>query len=261
MTRKTALAHGFEPATPARFDSTKWLCYFQENRKGQSALRLPEKIELPDSVRMPLIRSLQRFQIGETGDGIHLKKFACRLPDPQYLHCVDLFVKEEQVHGQILAELILAMDGTLITWHWSDLAFIFLRHLFGLKTEIFIILIAEIVGKCFYRELSDRIDNELMSNAMAIIVCDEIGHLRFHCEFLEQQMLNYPLILKKAIYLSWKLIFLAALLVFVMDHRPALAAMGLSCREFFHVCLKEFERAAFLSFAKSLPAVRSPLGL
>lgn len=246
---EAAVAHLLELPDSGPFDSKKWLNYFEENRKTQAAIRLPEKIELPESMRLPLIRSLQRFQIGETGDGRHLKKFASRVEDIHYLQCVNLFVREEQVHGQILAEVILSMDGSLLSWHWTDLAFIALRRLFGLKTEIFIILIAEIIGKCFYRLIAEKVEDQLIANAFAVIVCDEIGHLRFHCEFLQLQMSKFSRLLKKAVHSFWMLIFFAAVVVFVFDHRRTLLALDCTPRAFIEKCFKEFRRAARCTFS------------
>src|SRR5262249_4075085 len=89
-------------------------------------------------LRGPLINSLQRFQIGETGEGKHLRKHARTLNDPMYEECIDLFIKEEQFHARVLAQMIQSLDGTLLTWHWTDLAFIGLRRVMHLKTEVFI---------------------------------------------------------------------------------------------------------------------------
>lgn len=232
----------------APFDSNLWLRYFEENKKLRSAVRLPEQIQLAEALRLPLIKSLQRFQIGETGDGRHLRQFAKRTKDPVYLQCIDLFVKEEQSHGQMLAEVIASIDGRLISWHWTDLAFIFLRRLFRLKTEVFILLIAEIIGKCFYRAVADKVGNQQLSNVFAFIVCDEIAHLRFHSEFLNLQMQNYPWALKCFIHYCWSMIFYTACFVFVLDHKETLTALEVPTAEFMASCSREFQRSARCSF-------------
>lgn len=50
-----------------------WLNYFQHNRTHRRPLAFEKGIAVEPHLREPLIRSLQRFQIGETGEGIHLK--------------------------------------------------------------------------------------------------------------------------------------------------------------------------------------------
>src|SRR5579885_3533212 len=123
------------------FNSSDWRDYFEENRKSRPAIRVPNEIVLDETLRQPLLKSLQTFQIGESGDGRHLRKYAKKLGDPVYMQCMDMFIKEEQNHSQMLAAVILALNGTLINWHWSDLVFIGLRRLFHLKTELFILMI------------------------------------------------------------------------------------------------------------------------
>ena len=246
MTTKTtepAVRSALDLPGAGPFQARHWLNYFEQNKNARSAIRLSREIVLDDAIKQPLIRSLQRFQIGETGDGKHLKKYAKALGDADYIQCMDLFVKEEQSHGQILAEVILALNGTLLTWHWTDHAFIFLRHLFRLKTELFIILIAEVIGKAFYRCVADKIQNQDLSNVFAIIVCDEIAHLRFHSEFLNQQLKTYPWALKCLVHYVWSMIFYTACFVFVLDHKGALEALGMPTARFISACSKEFQRA------------------
>src|SRR5688572_29017854 len=89
------------------FDSSQWRHYFEENRKMRPAVKLPNEITLDEAVQVPLIRSLQKFQIGETGEGRHLRKYAKNYGNADYIKCVDMFIKEEQSHAQILSQVIL----------------------------------------------------------------------------------------------------------------------------------------------------------
>jgi len=216
-----------------QFSSQRWLAYFKENKNSCPTIVIPETVKVSPSLREPLIRSLQRFQIGETGEGKHLKKFAAKTKDPLYEQCIDMFIKEEQHHARILAQMIASMDGTLLTWHWSDLVFIGLRRMLHLKTEIFILLIAEIIGKCFYRACSAQLEDPLLSDAFCLIVLDELGHLEFHCGFLNSQYENSPLFLRRSILFLWSILFYCACLVFVADHKGALVALGTTPKQFF----------------------------
>jgi hypothetical protein len=228
----------------AEFSADSWLKYFEHNRVNRARVHFAECVSFPAQLREPLIRSLQRFQIGETGEGKHLRRFAATLRDPAYEQCIDLFIKEEQSHARILAEMIATLDGTLLTWHWTDLAFIALRRTLGLKTEIFILLIAEIVGKCFYLACARAVPNQRMATAFSLIVVDEIAHLEFHCEFLELRLRKMPEAARYFVYWCWAAIFYAACLVFVWDHRLALDALNMTPRGFLAECAKTFHRAA-----------------
>jgi len=235
----------------SEFSSSSWLEYFQQNRANKSAIDFPENIVVPAEMRMPLLHSLQRFQIGETGEGKHLRSYARSLKDEAYEQCIDLFIKEEQSHARILAEMIGAMDGTLLTSHWTDLAFITLRRMMGLKTELFILLIAEVIGKCFYLLCARQIPHERMSDAFSLIVLDEIAHLRFHAQALNVQLKGEPRWFRLIILKLWTLLFVAACAVFVWDHAKTLAALNSTKDEFIQACTKEFNRAAAVALALS----------
>lgn len=237
-----------------RFSSEKWLGYFIENKEACPNIRFPESISMRDDLRLPLIHSLQKFQIGETGEGKHLKRFARIMNDPAYEMCIDRFIREEQHHARVLAQMISSLNGTLLTWHWTDLIFICLRRLLHLKTEIFILLIAEIVGKCFYRVCSAHLENELLSDAFSLIVLDEIGHLEFHCSFLRSQFEKYPVFIRKSILFCWSMIFFAACKVFISDNKEALVALNVSPKEFFKDCWTTFDISAARSLALPLKA-------
>ncbi|MBX9949887.1 MAG: hypothetical protein K2Y39_12035 [Candidatus Obscuribacterales bacterium] len=214
------------------FSSKRWLAYFQENKKSCPQIVIPATVNIPAAMRPPLIHSLQRFQIGETGEGKHLKKFAARMNDPDYEKCIDMFIKEEQHHARILAQMIAGMDGTLLSWHWSDLVFIALRRLLHLKTEIFVLLIAEVIGKCFYRTCSANLEDPLLSDAFSLIVLDELGHLEFHCGFLRKQFENSPVLVRKFVLLCWSWLFYCACSVFIADHKRALMALNVQPKQF-----------------------------
>jgi hypothetical protein len=254
MTSQQLMQNSGESQTTAdavgdSFSAEHWLLYFEENKSARVNIHFPTQIAVPPAVRTPLLRSLQRFQLGETGEGKHLKKYAGTINDPIYEKCIDLFIKEEQFHARVLAQMIQAMDGTLLTWHWSDFAFVGLRRMLGLKTEIFILLIAEIIGKCFYRVCANKLADEKLSDAFSLIVLDEIGHLEFHCSFMSRQVRHFPAFLRRAVYYCWSVLFFASCFVFIADHRAALDALKVSPGEFMQDCTRMFDRAA----ARTLP--------
>ncbi len=230
-TGKAKQSSGLAPGSEG-FSSQRWLDYFQENKRSCPVIVIPADVKVSKSLRPPLIHSLQRFQIGETGEGKHLKKFAARMNDPVYEQCIDMFIKEEQHHARILAQMIASMDGTLLTWHWSDLVFIGLRRLLHLKTELFVLLIAEVIGKCFYRTCSAQLEDPLLSDAFSLIVLDELGHLEFHCGFLRGQFENSPSFFRKFVLMCWATLFYCASLVFVTDHKQALNALNVPPKQF-----------------------------
>jgi hypothetical protein len=227
-------------APTTTFDSSQWRRYFEENRKLRPATRLPNDIVLDDVLQASLIPSLQKFQIGETGEGRHLRKYAKKYGDPDYVQCVDMFIKEEQSHAQILSQVILAMNGNLLSWHWTDVAFTCMRRLLHLKTELLILLVAEVIGKCFYKYVADKVDYKPLEEVFSLIVLDEIMHLKFHTEFLSEQLRSYPWLVKHFVHYMWCMIFYTACFAFVLDHKKALRALNISSGEFIGTCSKTF---------------------
>ncbi len=252
---KTAKPSSRESSVPQYFSSQQWLEYFQDNKKNRLTITFPQSPAIPAALRVPLVRSLQRFQIGETGEGKHLKKYAATIGDPAYESCIDLFVKEEQSHATVLAGMIGALEAELLTWHWTDVAFVALRRMFGLKTEVFILLIAEIIGKCFYKQCADHLPDERMSTAFSLIVLDEIAHLEFHSTFLHTQTKRLGCTVSSLVLLIWTAMFYGACTVFVLDHGATLAALGVSSRSFLHDCAATFRRAA----QRALPLATRPV--
>lgn len=233
-----------ERAGKEPFNSEGWLEYFRDSQKIRSVIRISDAIELDEAVQKPLMRSLQRFHIGETGEGHHLLKHAKRRKDSAYNKCIDLFIKEEQSHALVLAQIIVALNGTLLRWHWTDIAFTGLRRILGLKTEIMVLLIAEIIGKTFYQLVAEKIDNALLSNVLSLVVLDEIAHIQFLTEFLDGQLSNRNALLRKTVHYIWCTTFYASCFVFVTDHREVLSALGITRDDFINRSAKLFHRSA-----------------
>lgn len=240
LTCDTGIELPTRSAPSTGFDSSQWRRYFEENRKLRPATRLPNEIVLDESLQASLIVSFQKFQIGETGEGHHLRKYAKRYGDPEYVRCVEMFIKEEQSHAQVLSQIILAMNGNLLRWHWTDVAFTVMRRMLHLKTELLILLVAEVIGKCFYKYVADKVDYKPLEEILSLIVLDEIMHLKFHTEFLAEQLRSYPWLVKHFVHYVWCVIFYTACFAFVLDHKKALKALNITSGDFIATCSKTF---------------------
>jgi len=61
-----------------------WLEYFEDNRSKRPLVPWEQGIHVPPHLRDPLIRSLQKFQLGESGEGRNLKRHARETGDTVY---------------------------------------------------------------------------------------------------------------------------------------------------------------------------------
>src|SRR5262245_50783962 len=92
-----------------------WVRHFEQNEQVHAevdaAIPFDGRCAITDSVRPPLIESVRRFQLGESGDGEQLLRKAARAGDPEYLRAAELFVAEEQQHAALLMRLLDYLDG------------------------------------------------------------------------------------------------------------------------------------------------------
>ena len=161
----------------------KWVDHFEQNEhvhaKTDAAIAFDGRCEIADAARGPLIDSIRRFQLGESGDGEQLLRKARRAGDPDYLRAAQLFVAEEQQHAALLLRLLGYLGGQPMRTHWSDAVFVRLRRLMGLRTELMVLTVAEVVALSYYGGLADSGPDAVVRAVAARIVDDEHPHVRF----------------------------------------------------------------------------------
>ncbi|MET9367690.1 ferritin-like domain-containing protein [Streptomyces griseoflavus] len=209
----------------------EWTGRFEDERGRRRAQGDPDwerGATLPPAVWA----GIRRFQVGEDGDGTDLVAKADAAGDPDYARAVRLFVAEEQNHARLLARLLAAGGVPVLTRHWSDTVFVRLRRLMGLRTELLVLMVAEVVALRYYRALRDGTDDPLTTDVAARILADELRHVPFHCARLRVSLAELPGPLRRPVMSLWRLLLLAASLVVALDHGPALRRFGLTRRRF-----------------------------
>jgi rubrerythrin len=237
-----------------------WLKYFEFNREHRHEIPWSLSVTVASEMRAPLIHSLQRFQVGESGEGRHLRKQAATTNDPAYIAAIDLFIKEEQEHARLMAEILRQLDARLLQHHWSDACFILLRRLFGLNQELLVLLMPEMIAKRFFRALHDGSTDPVLRAVFAQIMHDEEGHLAFHIEFLQRALTGLSVLSRIFQRTVWRFFFRAACLVVMWDHRGILRAVGVSPAKFWWDCGLIFDEvsAGIFSCAPT-PAFANPI--
>ncbi|MEW9534659.1 ferritin-like domain-containing protein [Microbispora sp. NPDC049125] len=199
-----------------------------------------------------LVRSLQRFQVGESGDGRGLIGKAGGAGDPVYAEAIRLFVAEECEHARLLGRLLLAAGATTIAGHWSDTAFVRVRRLLGLRTELMVLMLAEVVALGYYRAVRDGVRDPLATDVAARILSDELRHVPFHCERLRRSFRTTSRPYRAVASALWWLLLAGALTVVVLDHSQAVSGLGVS--------RTGFAREVLAAFRAVVADVMSPHG-
>ncbi|WP_399886809.1 ferritin-like domain-containing protein [Streptomyces sp. BBFR51] len=209
----------------------EWTRRFEDERERRREQGDPDwerGAVLPEAVWA----GIQRFQVGEDGDGANLVGKSDRAGDADYARAVRLFVAEEQNHARLLARLLAAGGVPTLRGHWSDTVFVRLRRLMGLRLELLVLMIAEVVALRYYRALRDGTEDALTTDVAGRILADERRHVPFHCERLHASLDELPRFARRPVMALWRLLLLAATLVVAVDHGRGLRRLGVGRRRF-----------------------------
>lgn len=181
--------------------STQWIAHFELNAtKHRIDWSIPPSIS-PEELA-PILRSLQAWQLGETSDGSHLLRtasnYAKRIKDPDYITAVQLFIKEEQKHGNNLGRYLDAIHQPRVKSDWGDTLFRKCRY-FNTSMDFWTltVLTVESAAQIFYQSLKDASNCTLLKQICTDILVDEAPHIEFQTErlfilFREKFVLSRP---------------------------------------------------------------------
>ncbi|MFJ3858206.1 ferritin-like domain-containing protein [Streptomyces sp. NPDC090085] len=236
-----------------------WTRDFETERERRAALGDPDWTR---GARLPraLVRSLQKFQVGEDGDGSALLAKAGRAGNPSYTAAARLFVAEEQNHARMLALLLAAAGEPVLPGHWSDAAFVRIRRMLGLRVELMVLMVAEVVALSYYRALRDGAPDALTAEVAGRILGDEERHVPFHCHRLHEGLAGLPRPARRAATAGWRLLVAGAAAVVAADHGAALRAAGVSRRAFAAEVTRAAGPMAAVMADGPVPAVRVTSG-
>lgn len=231
----------------------RWIDYFADNRARHAAIEADvdwdRPARLPDDVRIALVRSFQRFELGEGGDGEHLLRKASRC-SPAQQEALRMLVAEEQLHSELFKRGLQHLGAATRHGHWSDHAFTFLRRSLGLRTELALFLAAEAVAMPYFVALSQSGPDAVIQAIGTRIARDEERHLAFQIEQLRRGFAATPTAGKALILAAWWCTAVAAATVVAVDHRGALRTCGLRARSYWRSALRSFRLAAASTLAE-----------
>ena len=203
-----------------------WKQYFHENQSHFSDIDWKAEDILPNEQRNIIAGSIAQFQKGENSEGKHLFNHAKKYSDPEYLECIKLFIREEQMHAKVLGRFMDRNKISKINKHWVDGVFRTLRKIAGMENTIIVLLTAEIIAKIYYKALMQATSSALLQSICKQILIDEDAHIDFQCYTLFR-LTEKKKNLGRAIGRTWHFILMLGTIVVVwFTHRTLLKKGG-----------------------------------
>ena len=227
-----------------------WIRHFEANARYKAHRQWPVTVStLQDHVREPLARSLATFQLGESGGGTRLRRYAREVAPLEqfrgYQRAIDLFIAEEQGHAELLARVVKHLGGQLKSRQWTNSVFRKFRTLINLDFNIQILLTAELIAESYYGQLYLGVNDPMVRQAAKEILRDEIHHLSFQRDFLAERISLMRPWKRRLWSLQFRVVHRVVCRVVAWDHRTALRAIGVPPGAFVHLatrCLTQFNR-------------------
>jgi len=260
-----------------RLDFARWAAHFRSNQQNRCEPHWNAPIALPAAVVGPLVRSLEQFQLGDGGGPAYLiahdrERFLSQ--DEGTRKLVDLWFAEEREHARLLGNAVDRFGGKCIQGHWSFTAFCLTRRWFGVRFELTVLLLTEIVSTVYYRLLLRHGKDPALRSMCRLIMRDEIGHVAFHRDRLARRGRAGAATFGRIWESCFRLLGLSAATMLWVNHAPGLKAVGATRAEFYRAIWRELSifiaklradvpvrqgsRFTFKALARNLlPAVRN----
>lgn len=223
-----------------------WIRHFETNAAVHDQITFTQPCSLPGHLRRPLLASLAVFQLGESGGGTRLRRYARAVAPLEnfrgYQRAIDLFVCEEQAHSRLLGRLISHLGGELIHKQWTNSVFRHLRFLVNLEFAIQVLLTAELIAEVYYGTLFLRVPDTSVREACRQILKDEMKHLAFQRDFLAERVASFSPIGRWLWACQFRLVHAITVRVVAWDHRHCLKALGVRPADFRQRCSQAWTR-------------------
>ncbi|MCA1964428.1 MAG: ferritin-like domain-containing protein [Prosthecobacter sp.] len=225
-----------------------WITHFERNTRVNDHLELPleQPCQLPEAIRSPLATSLATFQLGESGTGSRLRRYARQVAPMEnfrgYQRAIDLFVAEEQSHARLLARGVQHLGGKLLTQQWTNSVFRRLRFLVNLEFAVQVLLTAELIAEVYFGTLYLRCEDPVVKKIAHKLLRDEMRHLEFQRDFLSERVVTLSPVGRWLWRAQFQAIHAITAAVVAWDHRRLLRALGLAPDDFRRRCLQGWRR-------------------
>ncbi|HET6328488.1 MAG TPA: 4-hydroxy-3-methylbut-2-enyl diphosphate reductase [Planctomycetaceae bacterium] len=227
--------------------SRQWVRHFRNNAKTEAEIAWDNPRRLSTRERQAVLRSIQIFQLGESGGGTRLLRAAdryCRRHgDRLYLKALRLFVQEEQRHAALLARFLEREETGLLSRQWTNGVFRRLRNWLGLELMLAVLLSAELMARVYYAALRRATDDPVLRAICDCILRDERCHVRFQCDRLGRMRAGRSVAWRIPTAWAERLGFGAVCVAVWSNQAPVFRAAGINMRAFWRKTGREFASA------------------
>jgi hypothetical protein len=223
----------------------KWISHFTHNKQNRLEPDWTAPLHVPPVILTPLLHSIEQFRLGDGGGPASLIAFDSnnfRSRTDEMRQIVDLWFAEESEHARLLGCAVRRYEGRVITSHWSFTAFCFCRRMLGVRFELQVLTLTELVSTGYYRMLRKYSPDGPLSAMCELILRDEAGHVAFQ----RDRLLDADRPGSGWRGWLWRAQFLicgygAGTMLWV-NHAPALKAIGGTRFEFYSEITKQMVR-------------------
>jgi hypothetical protein len=217
--------------------SREWISYFTLNLQ-EKRIDWSQQPQVTNDELMPLLKSLQAWQLGETSDGCNLvmasEKYAAKTGDAFYVESVKLFIKEEQKHGENLGKYLDAIGKPRIQKNWGDTLFRKIRHLnTSMEMWTITVITVESAAQIFYQSLKDATKCPLLKEICTDILIDEALHIKFQQERLARIFSTKTMAGMAIAFYFYKFFYKCTSLVVWMAHKKVFKAGGNDFKKYY----------------------------
>jgi hypothetical protein len=215
----------------------EWLAWFRANAARCRPVPWERGAEVTPAELTAIARSLQGWQLGETSDGRHLwvaaARYAERINDPDYLRAVELFIREEQWHGEMLGRFLDLAGAGRRAADWGDRLFRIARY-FVTDMEVWTtpVVMVETLAMVYYNAIRRATRSAVLAAVCSQILADEVPHVRFQCERLAALFRRRGKVGFRLTMLAHRACFVVIVLLVWAGHRRALRAGGYGWRRY-----------------------------
>lgn len=234
----------------------KQIEHFVRNKQNRREPDWDAPVTIPFHVLAPVLRSIEQFRLGDGGGPASLiahdaETFRGRTKETRQI--VDLWFAEEAEHARLLGCAVKRFGGHFIQGHWSFTAFCLCRRVLGVRFELQVLTLTELVSTAYYRMLRNHSPDGTLAAMCELILRDEAGHVAFQRDRIADSGCPRPG-LKGWL---WRIQFLAcgyaAGTMLWVNHAPCLKAIGGTRAEFYREITRQMAR-----FLRSLRRSEKP---